>query len=250
MEHSLGSAARTFATAHRVLQQLRRDPRTVALLLVVPCVLLALLWAVFADSPETFDSIGAPLLALFPFFSMFLVTSVATLRERTTGTLERLLTMPLAKLDLLMGYAISFGLVAVVQAVLASALALGLLGLDIAGSATLLVFVAVLDALLGVALGLCVSAFATTEFQAVQFLPAVVVPQLLVCGLFGPVDEMAPALQWFARFMPMTYAVDAMQQITAAADLNAEIVTDVTVVAVFAIGALLLGALTLRRRTP
>ena len=157
----------TLATASRVLSQLRHDHRTLAMLIVVPCVLLALLAWVFAGT-TTFDAVGAPLLGIFPFVIMFLVTSVATLRERTSGTLERLLTLPIGKLDLLMGYALAFGLVAVVQAGAATALAVTLLGLDVAGPVWLLLVVAVLDALLGMALGLLVSAFAATEFQAVQ----------------------------------------------------------------------------------
>lgn len=162
--------ARTTATARRVLAQLRHDPRTIALLLVVPCLLLTLLRFMYDGQPQAFDRVGAALLGIFPLLVMFLVTSVAMLRERTTGTLERLLTMPLGKLDLLLGYALAFGVVALVQAALASALTLGLLGLDVAGPTWLLFAVALGDGLLGMALGLLVSAFAATEFQAVQFL--------------------------------------------------------------------------------
>src|SRR5262249_39817100 len=110
---SLGSA---WATALRVFAQLRRDPRTIALLMVVPTALVALLKYMFIDSPGVFDRIGVPLLGLFPFITMFLITSITMLRERTTGTLERLMAMPLAKIDLLVGYGIAFAAVAAVQA--------------------------------------------------------------------------------------------------------------------------------------
>ena len=167
----------TLAVAGRVLTQVRRDHRTLAMLLVVPCVLITLLWWMFADLPgDLFDRFGPGLLAMFPFIVMFLVTSVTTLRERSSGTLERLLTMPLGKLDFLLGYAIAFGLLAAVQSTLAVAVSVGLLGLDVAGPVWLLGVVAVADAVLGTALGLLVSAFATTEFQAVQFMPAFVLP--------------------------------------------------------------------------
>ncbi len=198
------SAARTAATARRVLEQLRRDPRTVGLMLVVPLVLLWLLELVFHEQPSTFDRIGPALLALFPFVVMFLVTSVTTLRERTSGTLERLLSMPLGRLDLLVGYLVAFGLVAVVQAALASALMLGALDLDVAGPVWLLVVVAVVDAVLGCALGLFVSAFARTEFQAVQFMPAIVLPQFLLCGLLVPRDQMGAVLEWISWALPLT----------------------------------------------
>ena len=243
------SAFRTAATTRRVLEQLRRDPRTVALLLVVPMALLWLLELVFDAQPATFDRIGPALLALFPFVVMFLVTSVTTLRERTSGTLERLLSMPLGRLDLLLGYLAGFGLVAVVQAALASALMLGFLGLDVAGPAWLLVIVAVVDAILGCALGLFVSAFARTEFQAVQFMPAVVLPQFLLCGLLVPRDEMGAVLEAISWVLPLSYAVDAMQRITVEASVSARTLVDLAVVTGAIALSVALGAATLRRRT-
>jgi ABC-2 type transport system permease protein len=243
------SASRTAATTRRVLEQLRRDPRTVALLLVVPMVLLWLLELVFDAQPATFDQIGPALLALFPFVVMFLVTSVTTLRERTSGTLERLLAMPLGRLDLLLGYLVAFGLVAVVQASLASGLMLGFLGLDVACPAWLLVLVAVIDAILGCALGLFVSAFARTEFQAVQFMPAVVLPQFLLCGLLVPRDQMGTVLEAISWVLPLSYAVDAMQRITVEATVSARTLVDLVVVTVAIALSVALGAATLRRRT-
>ena len=240
----------TLATASRVLAQLRGDHRTLALLLVVPVVLLTLLRFVFDDATGAFDRVGGPLLALFPLISLFVVTSVAMLRERSSGTLERLLAMPVGKADLLAGYAVAFGLVAVVQSVLASAVALGPLDLDVAGSPALLVVVAVLAALLGTALGLLLSAFARTEFQAVQFLPAAVLPQLLVCGLLAPRESMAPPLRWLSDVMPLTYAVDGMKEVTASASATGALVVDLAVVAGCIVAALATGAATLPRRTP
>src|SRR5512142_675556 len=171
----------TAATARRVLWQIRHDPRTVALLLVVPCVLLVLLRYIFDGRQQVFQQIGAPLCGLFPFIVMFLVTSITMLRERTTGTLERLMTLPLAKLDLLAGYAIAFGLLAALQAATVCVVGFALLGLHAPHGAVLV--------------GLLVSAFARTEFQAVQFMPALIFPQLLLCGLFVPRSAMAPVLE-------------------------------------------------------
>lgn len=243
------SPARTLATAARVLRQLLHDPRSIALMILVPCVMLFLLRFVFDGSPRTFDSIGASLLGIFPMITMFLVTSIATLRERTSGTLERLLAMPLGKAELIAGYALAFGLVAVVQSLLATGLALWGLGLDITGSAWLLLLVALLDALLGTALGLFVSAFAASEFQAVQFMPAVVFPQLLLCGLFTPRENMQPVLEAISDVLPMSYAVDAMNEVLRNADVTGVFVRDVLVVAGCALVVLGLGAATLRRRS-
>ncbi|MBO1338114.1 ABC transporter permease [Streptomyces sp. VRA16 Mangrove soil] len=240
---------RTTATAARVLNQLRHDPRTIALMLLVPCLMLLLLRYVFDGSPATFDSIGASLLGIFPLITMFLVTSIATLRERTTGTLERLLAMPMAKGDLIAGYALAFGTVAIVQSLLATGLALWVLDLNVIGSAWLLLLVALLDALLGTALGLFVSAFAASEFQAVQFLPAVIFPQLLLCGLFTPRDRMAPALEAISNVLPMSYAVDGMNEVLGHTDLTATYLRDVLIVAGCTVLVLIVGAATLRRRT-
>jgi ABC-2 type transport system permease protein len=168
------SVRATGATALRVLWQIRHDPRTVALLLVVPCFLLVLLRYVFDGREEVFQEIGAPLCGLFPFIVMFLVTSITMLRERTTGTLERLMTLPLAKLDLLVRYAIAFGVLAAVQATAVCLVGFGLLGLDAPHGAVLIGVLAIANALLGMALGLLVSAFARTEFQAMQFMPALI----------------------------------------------------------------------------
>ena len=243
------SARLTLATASRVLAQLRNDHRSVALMLVAPLVLLTLLRFVYADAPDVFDRVGGPLLALFPFVTMFLVTSVAMLRERTSGTLERLLAMPLGKGDLLGGYALAFGSVAVVQTLLASALTLGPLGLDVAGSPALVVLLAVLDALLGTSIGLLLSAFARTEFQAVQFLPAVILPQLLLCGLLAPRAAMSTPLQWLSDVLPLTYAVDGMQRVVMTADVTGGLVTDLAVVVTCVVGFLALGSVTLPRRS-
>ena len=238
----------TGATALRVFAQLRRDPRTIALLLVVPAALVTLLKYMFIDSPSVFDRIGVPLLGLFPFITMFLVTSITMLRERTTGTLERLMAMPLAKLDLLVGYGIAFAAVAAVQAVLVSLVAFGLLDLHTAGPRWLVVILAVTNAVLGMALGLFTSAFARTEFQAVQFLPAFVFPQLLLCGLIVPRDQMARALEIASYFLPLTYAYDALQRVGEDI-LDARTALDVAVVLALTMLALALGAATLRRQT-
>jgi ABC-2 type transport system permease protein len=238
----------TLATAARVLRQIRRDRRTLALLIVVPPVLLTLFKYVFEDQPETFDRVGGPMVGLFPFITMFLVTSIAMLRERTTGTLERLMSLPLAKLDLLLGYALAFALVAAVQATLTALIAFGPLGLDTAGPVWLVVVLAVANAVLGMALGLFLSAFAQTEFQAVQFMPAFVLPQILLAGLLIPRDEMASALELVSDFLPLTYAYDALARATAD-DLGTELLVDALVVAGFIVLSLVLGATTLRRRT-
>ncbi|GHJ13837.1 MULTISPECIES: ABC transporter permease [unclassified Micromonospora] len=243
------------ATTGRILRQLRHDRRTVALLVVVPAVLLTLVYFMYVDqptppgAPRTFDRVALIMLGFFPFIIMFLVTSIAMLRERTTGTLERLLTTPLGKLDLLFGYGIAFGLAGVLQSTVASLVAYQVFGLDTAGSPWLVVLIAGVNAVLAVALGLFCSAFARTEFQAVQFMPVVVAPQLLLCGLFVPRGQMAGWLQAVSDVLPLSYAVEALQEVGAHAEPTGTMWRDVAIVAGAAVVALVLAAATLRRRS-
>jgi ABC-2 type transport system permease protein len=239
----------TGAIAARVLTQIRHDHRTLALMLVVPCALMTLLWWVYIDSEVLFARIGPQLLGIFGFIVMFLVTSITTLSERTSGTLERLFTLPTGKLDFLLGYALAFGAVALVQGLLVAGLSVGVLGLDVEGGIGPLVLVAVLSGILGTALGLFVSAFARTEFQAVQFMPAFVLPQLLVCGLLIPRDDLPTFLEWVSYVTPLSYAVDATSQVATYPDWTSDLTWDVLALLAFIGGALLLGSATLRRRT-
>jgi ABC-2 type transport system permease protein len=237
----------TAATTLRVLQQIRHDPRTIALLLVVPGALLWLLSAMLGEME--FDRLGAPMVGLFPFISMFLVTSIAMLRERTTGTLERLMTMPMAKLDLLAGYAIAFALLATIQALLTSGVAFLLLDLQTSGSTGLVIFLAVIDAVLGSALGLFASAFAKSEFQAVQFMPAFVLPQILLCGLLVPRDQMSAGLDAVASVLPLTFAYDALYAVSVEGAGLSGVSDELAVLVAYIAVGIALAAVTLRRRT-
>ena len=239
----------TLAVAERVLLQLRRDPRSIGMVIAVPCVLMLIVEGAFEHQAGTFERVGPPMLGLFPLIIMFLITSITMLRERTTGTLERLMTMPMAKLDLLAGYGIAFALVAAVQAAVTVAFAYLVLGLDTPGSAFWVGVLAVANALLGTSLGLLLSAFARTEFQAVQFMPAFILPQIFLCGLLVPRDEMAQALDVIAGALPLTYAYDALARAAADEAFAGRLVLDVAVVAGVTVLALALGAATLRRRT-
>lgn len=236
-------------TTRRILRQLRHDRRSIALMLGVPVVLLTLLYFMF-EQEQIFHRVALTMLGIFPFIVMFLLTSIAMLRERTTGTLERLFTTPVGKADLLFGYGLAFGLAAALQAILATALAYGLLGLETAGPMWLVILIAVANAVLGVALGLFCSAFARTEFQAVQFMPVVALPQILLCGLFVPRNEMAGWLEGVSNAMPLSYSVEALLEVGRNPDPTGLMWRDLAIVLGIILLALTLGATTLRRRTP
>jgi ABC-2 type transport system permease protein len=203
----------------------------------------------FSDQDGVFDQFGGPILALFPFIVMFLITSITTLRERRSGTLERLMTTPLAKADFILGYGLAFGLMATLQAVITVSFAVGVCGLQVDGPLWQLGLVAVVDAILGTALGLLASAFARTEFQAVQFMPLIVFPQIILGGLFMPREQMPDALYAISKVLPLSYAIDTINAVTAG-DEGWDVFAPLLVVAAFAVGALAFASLTLRRRTP
>jgi ABC-2 type transport system permease protein len=240
------SIKRIWATARRILSQLSHDPRTIALMILAPCLLMTILKYVYQDQPQVFQRVAGALLGIFPMLIMFLITSVATLRERTSGTLERILILPLSRLEFILGYAKAFGIAALVQAVVVSTVALVLLDLKIAGSQAMLIVIAILDALLGMAIGLFVSSFAKTEFQAVQFLPVILFPQLLLSGLLAPRESMPVLFQWISDVLPLTYAVDATNIVISG---TGSIGADLLYIVLFLIALLSAGSLTLKRKT-
>lgn len=240
---------RTLATSGRVLRQLGHDHRSVALMLVAPSLLVGLFAWLFSDQDAVFDRLGGSILALFPFVVMFLVTSITTLRERRSGTLERLMTTPLRKAEFIVGYAVAFGAMATLQAVVTVAFAVGVCGLEVEGPLWQLGLVAIVDAILGTALGLLASAFARTEFQAVQFMPVLVFPQIILGGLFMPRDQMPEVLYAISDWLPLSYAIDAVNAVTAGEE-GWDLWRPLLIVVAFAVGCLVLASLTLRRRTP
>jgi ABC-2 type transport system permease protein len=239
------SLRRTLLTTRRILEQLRHDPRTLALLLLVPTALVGLLAWSLTNQPGAFDSVGPKLLGVFPLIVMFLVTSVITLRERTVGTLERLFTLPLTKADFVAGYAIAFGALALVQSLLVSVLSYTWYGLAHQGVPWRISIVALCAGLLGTAFGLALSAVAHTEFQAVQFMPAFILPQLLLCGLVIPVSQLPSVLRAIADVLPMTAAVHAISPF----QTNPYYLGQFAIMLAYILVALVVGAATLRRVT-
>lgn len=242
------SARRTAATAGRVLLQIRNDPRTIALLLIVPSLLIGLLAWIFDKTP-VFAQIGPALIAMFPFIMMFLITSISTLRERRSGTLERLLSMPLGKGDFILGYALAFALLAIVQSAVAVGFSVWVCGLSVSGSLWLLLLVAVADAILGATLGLFASAFAQTEFQVMQFMPVIVFPQILLGGLFTPRDQLPDALHIISDWLPLSHAIDGLNAVVHGTHGSGYVFGQLAVIAAFVAATIVLGAITLRRRT-
>ena len=226
------------------------------MILLVPVLVITLMYFMFENAPHhpgtptPFNNACLIILGLFPLFIMFIITSITMQRERASGTLERILTTPLRRLDLLLGYGTAFSIAAAAQAVVATVVSFWFLGFTTAGSPVWVLVIAIVNAVLGVGLGLLCSAFARTEFQAVQFIPLVMVPQLLLAGIIVPRAVLPTWLEWVSNAMPASYALEALQQVSAHPELTYIAVRDIVVVLAFAIASLCLAAATLRRRTP
>lgn len=240
------SLSRVIASTKRVLLQLKHDPRSIALIIIAPCLLMTILKFVYWSEPQVFQKVAGALLGVFPMLVMFLITSVATLRERTSGTLERILISPVTKFEFIIGYAMAFGIASAVQAIFVTTYAIGPLGLEIKGTQAALVSIAIFDALLGLALGLFVSSFAKTEFQAIQFLPAILLPQLLLSGLLTPRNTMPQILESISNYLPLSYAIDATNKTLIG---QGSINVDIFIIVLFLCLLLGAGSLTLRRTT-
>jgi ABC-2 type transport system permease protein len=244
------------ATVTRILRQLAGDRRSVAMILLVPILVITLMYFMFENAPHRpgapspFNNACLILLGLFPLFVMFIITAITMQRERASGTLERILTTPLRRVDLLAAYGTAFSVAAAAQATLACVVSFWFLGFTTAGSPVWVFVIAIVNAVLGVGLGLLCSAFARTEFQAVQFIPLVMVPQLLLAGIIVPRALMPTWLHWVSNVMPASYALEALQQVGAHEGLTGVALRDIAVVIGFAVLALCLAAATLRRRTP
>jgi ABC-2 type transport system permease protein len=198
---------------------------------------------------DSLDLLGGPFIGLLVFLLVYVVTSVSFLRERSLGTLERLMASPLRRTEIVVGYMLGFTIIALVQA--AEVLGFSLLVLDLynAGSVWLLFGLEVVLAIGAVSLGIFLSTFARNEFQAVQFIPIVVVPQVLLSGLLVPVESEPEWLQVVSNVLPLTYAVDALREVMLkGADLaSSRVQLDVAVLVAFCVVLIVAAAATLRR---
>ncbi|QGU07349.1 Inner membrane transport permease YbhR [Corynebacterium occultum] len=240
----------TIATMRRVLAQLRADPRSVALILLVPLGLMVLLYYLYSGDPgreQLFHMIATVMVAVFPLTLMFSITSVTMQRERAGGTLERLWTTRIHRIDLILGYALAFGLMVVAQAIPLFILSRHILDVDSEAPWWITLLISVATGLIGVALGLLSSAFARTEFQAVQSLSLLIIPQVLLCGLLVPREEMHQVLQGISDLMPLSYSVDAAL-VSSREGATAEVLTKTLICLGFVAAFLGLAAATMPRR--
>lgn len=237
------SPRRIRAVARRVVAQFRRDRRTIALLLVAPIVVLSLVGAIWGrhtipgSDRTVLDDLAPALIAFFAFFFIFMLSAVAFLRERTSGTLERLLATPLRRGELVAGYLAGFSLFALLQALVILVFTVVVLRVQYRGSVATIFLVEAVLVIGAVSLGLAVSAFARNELQAVQFVPLILLPQVFLSGLLVPVEQLPDLLRPLAAVLPLTYANEALRSvmIDGATLGDALVLRDLGLLAVFAV---------------
>lgn len=231
--------------AGRILRALRGDRRTLGLVLVIPAFIIFLLSEVF-PSPRP-PSVAPIVLGVFVFFLTYLLTAIGFLRERTAGTLERVLVAPISRGGIVLGYVLGYGVLATVQSVVL--LGSGVYFLDVSFEHGILLFfvVELLAALTALGIGIVLSLFAENEFQAIQFIPVVITPQVLLGGTFLPVKNLPVYLEWPARAMPLTYVIDAMKYVVNGRGTIGEFRIAVGVLAGFAALAVLVAGTFVRR---
>jgi ABC-2 type transport system permease protein len=202
-------ARKTLIIAHRVLRELFRDPRSRVVLVVTPGLLLIFVRYLFASS-AAFSPSGALMLGIFPAFSMCLFGSTALVRERTEGTLEKILTTPVTKTNLVCGYAAAAVIAALAQAVVTVTVALAVVKVHTASPFWLMALLTTLCGVFGMSLGLCISAASKNEGEAFQFLPGVMIPQMLVSGVVWPVAEMGGWVRRLESVLPLSAVTNTM----------------------------------------
>lgn len=241
------SPDRTFAITTRIVIQIIRDHRSVALIIVAPVIVMSLVGFSFADQKDVFDGIAPALMAVFAMFFTFILTGVSFLRERSQGTLERLLTTPVGRIDILSGYLLGFLVFAVIQSVVILFFTIFALQVSYRGDLWQIFILLMILTIVAVNLGIFVSTFAKNEFQVVQFIPIVLAPQIFLSGVILPVNQMPAYFQMIARVLPLRYAVDGLRGIMLDDQTLSDVGVEIAVLAGFAIIFLSLAAMTVRR---
>lgn len=233
--------------AGRVVRQLVRDRRTFALILIVPLVVMTLISYSFPEDKAMLSIYAPALLATLALFFSFLLTGISFLRERTQGTMERMMASPVSRLDMVLGYLLGFFTFALTQSLIVLLFTIYLLDVTYLGDLWQIFVFLIFIVTMAVNLGIFASAFARNEFQMIQFIPLIIFPQVFLCGVIWPVDQMHEALQWIAKFLPLKYAVDGMQGIMIKGQTLLDVGLELGILIAFAVVISTLAAITLRR---
>jgi ABC-2 type transport system permease protein len=238
----------TFTIAQRVILQVVRDRRTIALILVAPLIIASIAGFSIPDK-SSLDVFSPAILATLILFFGFLITGISFLRERTQGTLERLLASPISKMDVVTGYLWGLLGFALAQTLIMFFYMVYVLDISYRGDLWQILIFQALMGINAVCLGTFFSAFARNEFQMIQFIPLVIIPQVFVSGLFIPVDQLPVVLEWAAKFLPLTYGVEGIRAMMLQGQSLLDIGKDIWILVAYAAGLLILASLTLRQKS-
>jgi ABC-2 type transport system permease protein len=238
----------TFAIALRVMLQVVRDRRTIALIFIAPLLIATIAGFSIADK-ITLDMASPGILATLILFFGFLITGISFLRERTQGTLERMLVSPISRMDIVAGYLLGLLVFALLQTLVMFFYMVYVIGIHYQGNLWQILIFQVLIGINAVSLGTFFSAFARNEFQMVQFIPIVIIPQVFTSGLFIPVNQLPVVLEWMSKFLPLTYGVEGIKALMLQGQSLLDIGKDIGILAAFAVTFLVLAALTLKQKS-
>jgi ABC-2 type transport system permease protein len=238
----------TLAIARRVMTQITRDRRTIALIIIAPLV-IATITGFSISNKMALDNTSPGMLATLTLFFGFLITGISFLRERTLGTLERLLVAPVSRMDIVAGYLLGLLLFALMQTLIMFFYMVYVLDINYRGDLWQILVFQVLMGIVAVSMGTFFSAFARNEFQMMQFIPLLIVPQIFVSGLFIPVTQLPVVLEWLSKFMPLTYGVEGIKSLMLQGQSLTDIGKDIGILAVFAAAFLILASLTLKQKS-
>ena len=238
--------SQAFTIATRIINQLIRDRRTMVLIVVVPLVVMTLIGLSFPEG-TVLDYIAPALLATMALFFSFLLTGISFLRERSQGTMERLMASPVSRLDIVVGYLFGFFIFALIQTLIVVLFTIYALDVTYQGDLWQIFIFQIVIITAAVNLGIFISTFARNEFQMVQFIPLIIFPQIFLCGVIWPVEQMPNYLQWLSKILPLTYGVDGLRDIMLAGKSLLDVGFELAVLAGFAVVISIIAAFTLRR---
>ncbi len=235
-----------FTIAQRIVRQIGRDRRTLGLIIVVPVVVMTLIGLSFPDR-TMLNYIAPALLATIALFFSFLLTGISFLRERSQGTLERLMATPVSRLDVALGYLFGLSVFAVLQTLIIFFFTIYVLDVTYQGELWQILVFQLIIIVGSVNLGIFTSTFARNEFQVIQFIPLIILPQVFLGGILWPVEQMPDYLRWVSNVLPLTYAVDGLQEVMLAGKNLVDVWLDLVVLAGYTMITSILAALTIRR---
>jgi ABC-2 type transport system permease protein len=238
----------TLTIARRIIIQLVHDRRTIALLVMAPLIIASIVGVSIPDK-RMLDYTGPAILAVLILFFGFLLTGINVLRERSQGTMERLMASPATRLDIVGGYLLGFLMFALIQTLIIFFYMVYVIRINFQGELWQILVFQVIIGIGAVCLGTFISVFARNEFQMMQFIPLIIVPQVFLCGLLWPVEQMPDYLQWIGKFLPLTYGVEGIRALMLEGKGLLDIGKDIGILAAYAVALVVIAALTLRRGT-